>query len=305
MIQARIALRRSAVTLLSALTLLAAGGSHAQAPAGPPVREITKLAGEVYRFRNNSHYSVFAVTPAGIIATDPINADAAHWLKAEFKKRFNQPVRYLIYSHDHADHISGGEVFADTAIVVAQENAKRVIIEEKRPTAVPQLTLSAGTLTIELGGTVAEVTYLGPNHSDNSVVVRFPKERILFAVDIIPVKSLPFRNFPDTYLSGWIDSLKWVEGMDFDVLAPGHGPLGNKDDVRADRAYLVELRDEVAKYAREGKSAEEMKPLIKMAKYESWQNYKEYLPLNIEGMYCLVQAHRRPNDNKPVQCLKP
>ena len=200
MIQARIALRRSAVTLLSALTLLAAGGSHAQAPAGPPVREITKLAGEVYRFRNNSHYSVFAVTPAGIIATDPINADAAHWLKAEFKKRFNQPVRYLIYSHDHADHISGGEVFADTAIVVAQENAKRVIIEEKRPTAVPQLTLSAGTLTIELGGTVAEVTYLGPNHSDNSVVVRFPKERILFAVDIIPVKSLPFRNFPDTYL---------------------------------------------------------------------------------------------------------
>ena len=47
----------------------------------PPVREITKIAGEVYRFRNNFHYSVFAVTPAGVIATDPINADAAKWLR--------------------------------------------------------------------------------------------------------------------------------------------------------------------------------------------------------------------------------
>ncbi len=54
----------------------------AQSPQAP-VREITKIAGEVYRFRNNAHYTVFAVTPAGVIATDPINGDAARWLKAE------------------------------------------------------------------------------------------------------------------------------------------------------------------------------------------------------------------------------
>jgi len=62
-----------------------------QAPT-PPVREITPIAGEVCRFRNNNHYAVFAVTPAGIIATDPINAEAAQWLKAELQKRFSQPV---------------------------------------------------------------------------------------------------------------------------------------------------------------------------------------------------------------------
>ena len=55
----------------------------AQAQAQAPVREITRISGEVYRFRTNFHYSVFAVTPAGIISTDPINADAARWLKAE------------------------------------------------------------------------------------------------------------------------------------------------------------------------------------------------------------------------------
>ena len=108
--------------VVAVLTLLPAAAALAQQP---PVREITKIAGEVYRFRNNAHYSVFAVTPAGVIATDPINADAARWLKDEIQKRFNQPVRYVIYSHDHADHISGGEVFADTAVVVAHDFAKR------------------------------------------------------------------------------------------------------------------------------------------------------------------------------------
>src|SRR5437763_14659919 len=73
--------------------------AQTQAPA-PPVREITQIAGEIYRFRNNNHYAVFAVTPVGIIATDPINAEAAQWLKAELHKRFSQPVKYLIYSHD-------------------------------------------------------------------------------------------------------------------------------------------------------------------------------------------------------------
>jgi hypothetical protein len=69
----------------SLLMILLAPWTFAQGP----VREITQIAGEVYRFRNQNHYSVFAVTPAGIIATDPINADAAQWLKTELQRRFN------------------------------------------------------------------------------------------------------------------------------------------------------------------------------------------------------------------------
>jgi len=278
------------VGLLLPLTLWA----QAQTPAQPPVREITQIAGEVYRFRNNNHFSVFAVTPTGIIATDPINAEAAQWLKAELHKRFSQPVKCLIYSHDHADHISGGEVFADTATVVAHENAKTTIINEKRPTAVPQVTFS-DRLTIELGGTVVELAYVGRNHSDNSIVMRFPKERVLFAVDFIPVESVAFRDFPDAYIEDWLESLKRVEQLDFDILAPGHGPLGKKDHVRMFRGYLEDLRGEVIKYAREGKSLEDMKRLIKLEKYAKWSGYEQMLPLNIEGMYQHVQMHRRGN----------
>ena len=265
----------------------------AAAPAQPQ-REITPIKGDLYRFRNADHFSVFLVTPAGIIATDPIDADAARWLKAELAQRFNKPVKYLVYSHDHSDHISGGEVFADTAVVIAHENAKAVILGERRPTAVPDLTFS-DRLTVELGGKKVELLYLGKNHSDNSIVMRFPDERALFAVDFIPVKSLPFRDFPDAYVDEWIESLKKAETLDFDILAPGHGELGRKEDVRALRAYLEELREQVLGYLRDGKSVEEIKQLVKMDKYSGWGNYKNYLPLNIEGMARHLQMHRLPN----------
>jgi glyoxylase-like metal-dependent hydrolase (beta-lactamase superfamily II) len=277
-----------------AATALMTADLMAQTAPPPPVREIVKIAGEVYRFRNNFHYTVFAVTPAGVIATDPINADAATWLKNELKTRFNQTVKYLIYSHDHADHISGGQVFADTATVVAHENAKSVIVGERRPTAIPQVTFS-DKMAIELGGTTVELHYTGRNHSDNSIVLRFPAEKIAFAVDFIPVKSMAFRDLPDVYMPDWIDSIKRVEAMEFDIFAPGQGPLGTKEDVRNFRTYLTELREEVLALARQGKSADEVKQAVKMAKYSAWAGYEQMQQLNVEGMYRLVQANRRGN----------
>jgi glyoxylase-like metal-dependent hydrolase (beta-lactamase superfamily II) len=141
---------------------------------------------------------------------------------------------------------------------------------------------------------VVELAYVGKNHSDNSIVMRFPRERILFAVDFIPVNSYAFRDFPDAYMPDWIDSLKRVEGMDFDVLAPGHGPLGGKANVTMFREYLQDLRGEVLRYAREGKSVDEIKTLVTLPKYAAWAP-KEWFPLNVEGMYRLVQATRAPN----------
>ena len=255
-------------------------------------RAITKISGDLYRFQNNFHYSVFYVTSEGIIVTDPINADAATWLKAEIKKRFNRPIKYLVLSHDHSDHSSGGEVFADTATVIAHRNARATIIGEKRPTAVPTLTFT-DKMNLELGGKTVELSYVGKNHSDNTIVMRFPAERVLFAVDFIPVKGLAFRNMSDAYLPDWIDSLKRVEQMDFDILAPGHGRIGQRSDVRAFRVYMEDLYNAVLAGMRAGKSLDELKTSIKLEKYKDWFRYKEFLPLNIEGVHRQIVLHRR------------
>ena len=273
------------------VTLLFCGVSLAQTDAK---RSITKIAGDLYRFQNDFHYSVFLVTSEGIIVSDPINADAARWLKAELAKRFNKPIKYMLYSHAHVDHIAGGEVFADTAIVVAHENAKADIIAEQRPTAVPDITFS-DQMTIELGGKRVELSYVGRSHSDNMIVMRFPAERALFAVDFIPVKSVAWKNMTDAYIPDWMNAIARVEAMDFDILVPGHGGLGTKADATAFRGYMEILYAAVLKGAREGKSLEAMQQSIRLEKYKDWHNHDTQLALNIEGMYNQIKLHRRGN----------
>ena len=282
--------RLTAALLLAAIGLAAGSASAQQAPK----RAITQITGDLYRFQNNFHFSVFLVTPAGVIATDPINADAAAWLKAEIAKRFGQPIKYVIYSHDHADHSSGAEVFDNTAVIVAHANAKRVIIGEKRPTAVPEVTFS-DRMTIELGGKTVELIHLGPSHSNNMIVMRFPAERALFAVDFIAVKSMAFKTLNDAYFPDWMKAIRRVEALDFDILVPGHGALGTKADVGDHRAYLDDLYAAVLEAARTGQSLDDMKRTIKLEKYKDWGQYKNWLPLNIEGMLSNINLHRRGN----------
>lgn len=279
------------VGALAAAFSLTAGLAIAQQA---PNRSVTKIAGDLYRFQNNFHYSVFLVTPDGVIATDPINLQAAAWLRHEIAARFDKPVKYLIYSHDHRDHIAGGQVFSDTATVIAHENAKRTIIAEKRPTAVPDITFS-DRMTITLGGKVVELIYVGRSHSDNSIVMRFPAERVLFAVDFITVKRLPYMTLSDSYFPDWIEAIKRVETLDFDILAPGHGVLGTKADARDHRMYLQDLYAAVLNAARAGQSLEQAKQSITLPKYKDWGRYKEWLPLNIAGVYKRVALQRRGN----------
>ena len=283
--------RRLVIGILAAVAYLTAGVALAQ---DAPKRAITKVAGDLYRFQNNFHYSVFLVTPDGVIATDPINADAAKWLKKEIAKRFDKKIKYLVYSHDHVDHIAGGEVFDDSAVVVAHEKTKAAIVGEKRPTAVPEITFS-DSLRIELGGKVVELSYLGRGHSDNMIVMHFPAERALFTVDFISVKKLPYMTLSDAYFPDWIDAIKQVEAMDFDILLPGHGPVGTKADAADHRRYLEDLYAAVLKKARAGESLEQMQASIKLKAYKDWGRYEKWLPLNIEGVHKRISLHRRGN----------
>ncbi len=92
-----------------------------------------------------------------------------------------------------------------------------------------------------------------------------------------------------------MDAIKVIEGIDFDILVPGHGPMGKKRDARDHRAYLEDLYAAVLKEARAGKTLEEMQQSIKLDKYKDWSQYKQWLPLNIEGLYRNIQLHRRGN----------
>jgi glyoxylase-like metal-dependent hydrolase (beta-lactamase superfamily II) len=100
-------------------------------------QEIGKLTGDVYYARMDDYVSVFMVTPDGIILVEPIGTEFATWLKGELTRRFNVPVKYVIYSHSHWDHASGGAVYADTARFVGQENMLKNIALPPANTPLP------------------------------------------------------------------------------------------------------------------------------------------------------------------------
>lgn len=106
------------------IAALAGSATTAFAQEKPPARGIVNITGQLYRAQNNNHYTVFLVTPEGIIMSDPINRDFSRWLKAEFATRFKVPVRYVLYTHKDWDHASGGVVFADTAEFVGHANMR-------------------------------------------------------------------------------------------------------------------------------------------------------------------------------------
>ena len=90
-------------------------------PTGP-VYELTQLEGDLYHATSDTHATLVLLTPEGAILADPLNPGFAEWLKSELSTRFNTTVRYLLYSHHHWDHASGGAVFADTAELVGHAN---------------------------------------------------------------------------------------------------------------------------------------------------------------------------------------
>ena len=101
-------------------------------------QEIGKLTGDVYYARMDDYVSAFMVTSEGIVLVEPIGTEMSTWLKAELAKRFNVPVKYVIYSHSHWDHASGGAVYADTARFIGHDNLLKNIAMPPANTPLPQ-----------------------------------------------------------------------------------------------------------------------------------------------------------------------
>jgi glyoxylase-like metal-dependent hydrolase (beta-lactamase superfamily II) len=217
----------------------------APAAATPPPTATTKVTDNVYIFRYAGHQAMFIVTPAGVIATDPISLrrPAKPYIDA-IQAVTKAPIKYVVYSHSHFDHIAGGQPFKDLgATFVAQRNAKERIQALKPADVVVPDQVVDDKRVITLGGTTLELLYVGKNHSDSMLVMRLPKEKILFTVDWIPIQGVQFRGMADTYVPDIEGGLKKVIAMDWETLIPGHpGPggkqTGTKDNAREDLAYL-------------------------------------------------------------------
>jgi len=285
-----------AATMTAALLVLSAAGvAQAQQPFRPPIAT-TKVEGpdNVYIFRNVNHQAMFVVTSEGVIATDPVAYGRPNGGQAyldEIRKITDKPVKYVIYSHHHYDHIAGGKAFKDAgATFIAHRRAKERLEQLRDPhTVLPDEAVGDSGRTITLGGTTLELTYHGPNHSDSTLVMRLPKERIIFVVDTIPVGQVPGRGMIDFYPLESEAFIKQVLALDWDRLIPGHpGPgdrLGTKKDAQDQLALLQAASAEMKKLAQEGKCWDTAEKEFKLPDYASWPGYAGNLEF-IARRYC-------------------
>jgi glyoxylase-like metal-dependent hydrolase (beta-lactamase superfamily II) len=270
--------------------------AEAQQPPKRPAFETTKVEGtdNVYVFRYGNRQSMFIVTSAGVIATDPIAYGFPETVPTyikEIRKVTDKPVKYLIYSHHHFDHILGGQPFKDAgAKIIAHKKVKERLAVLKDPaTPLPDETF-ADKKTVQLGGTTLELTYHGLNHSDSTIVMRLPKEKIIFTVDTVPVGSMPGRGMIDSYPLEWETFLQQLHVMDWERLIPGHpgqpaGRLGTKKDVQYLLTLLQDASSAVRAAALEGKCWDPVEKELQLPKYAGLPGYQNGLPFVLRR-YC-------------------
>lgn len=247
------------------------------AAAQEATRAFENVKGDVYRFQNDFHYSLVVATTEGTVVVDPINTEAATWLKANLSQITDQPVTHLIYSHSHGDHASGGAALG-AANIIAHEAAPETI-DGVAPTE-----RFADTKVLEIGGKTLELTYLGPGHGQDMIAVVVRPENVGFIVDVAAPDRLPYQDFAGANVDDYIAQIAKVETLDFEILAPGHGRIGTPEEVTENRVYVEELRAGVLAGLKEGKSVEQITAELTLDDYKDWQQYAEWRPMNIAGV---------------------
>ena len=269
-------------------------GTNPDAGAAPPAEaataaavqlppEVERLADNVYLFTNSTHRSLFVVTDEAVLATDPqgSQANAARFVEA-IGEMTGAPIRQVVYSHHHGDHILGGEAFPADAEFIAHRNAEPHLVgSEARPVD----RFVGDDSTIDVGGLQVRLIYPGPSETDSSLILFVPERRVAFMVDAVSVRTLPWRTMDGADPRDWIAALERLDELDFDILAPGHGPTGQKSDVRENIIYLQTLLAAVQERIDQGQTLEEIQNTLELPDYADWVRYDEHFRENIQGVY--------------------
>ena len=161
------------LTLLSAVMFQTVAAQDSD-DGSPRLVQLTESVFRVVHRPMAANTSVVA-TDEGLIVIDATCRGQGNpmWLKSELDRRFDVPVKYVILSHDHEDHICGLQIFDDTATTVSHTNTRKHIVREGRNTSVPDVVFK-DEMEIHLGGKTLYLYYFGHTHSNNLIQIHIP-----------------------------------------------------------------------------------------------------------------------------------
>jgi cyclase len=135
---------------------------------------------------------------------------------------------------------------------------------------------------LDLDGTEVHLIYVGPCHQTGDTLVHVPKERVVFAGDVIFRQCTPM-GWNGTYAK-WIQNLDYILSLKPDVIVPGHGPVCGIEGVVEMKEYLEYVRGESRRCFDQGLSSLEASKKIDLGPYGAWRGPAR-LYMNVERAY--------------------
>src|SRR5579859_2138775 len=256
---------RTLVARVSAggLLLLGCWIAYTQNQGGqPPPLTLNKVKDDLYNIEGDGGNVAVYVTNEGVILVDDKFEQDHENIMAKVKSVTDQPVKYVLSTHHHADHSGGNARFLPTAEIISTANARANIVEHKQSNAPPGVAPARVVFTEEcsvfLGGKEARARHYGRGHTNGDAIIYFPALRTIHTGDLM-AGTTPLIDYPGGgSVVEWIKTLDAAMKVDFDTVIPGHGPVTNKAGLRAYRNNIEKLRDRAAGLIREGKSQEDV-----------------------------------------------
>jgi len=312
-------LRAWAACIGAALWLAAAAPAGAADPNTKAVRAVS-VAPKVWFVqgeaamgssanRNFISNAGFVVTDDGVVVVDALGSPAlAEELIAEIRRVTPKPIRYVIVTHYHADHIYGLQAFkAAGATIVAHQAGREYIgsdtarrrLEASRQDLFPWIDDKTQVLgadrwvdedtTLRLGGHDFQLRHVGPAHTTEDLAVFVPQLGVLFAGDLAFQGRIPYVGQADS--QQWIASLTQLLTIKANVVIPGHGPVSTNPaaDLSLTRDYLVHLRQSMGDAARNLEPFDEAYAKTDWSRFEQMPLFKAVNRMNAYNTYLLME----------------
>jgi glyoxylase-like metal-dependent hydrolase (beta-lactamase superfamily II) len=246
----------------------------------------------------------FVTTIEGAAVVDTgFTFGSATSLLREVRKESPAPVRFVVNTHDHSDHVFGNSIFDEISpAIIAHANCRARLIEMGTErisgyrrfdatlrSALKGLRICPPRITYQeeidftLGETTLRLLHPGKGaHTSGDTMVYLPDEKVLFAGDVLWVGYHP--NLEDADIGGWLRALGGISKMSVDHIVPGHGPVAGKSSVAPLAKYLRNFDASFKRLVREGVPKERIAEELVMEGTEEWR-LKMIVERNVSVLY--------------------
>jgi glyoxylase-like metal-dependent hydrolase (beta-lactamase superfamily II) len=264
--------------------------------------------------RNFISNAAFVTTGDGVLVVDGLGSPAlAEALLAEIRRVSKEPIRYVVVTHYHADHIYGLQVFqAAGAKVVAHRAAKQYLnsenaalrLEASRTELAPWIDESTRLVpadiwvdeqwVLTMGRERFHLRHAGPAHTPEDLTVMAEREGVLFAGDLVFRNRIPFVGQADS--GAWVSALDGLLKWQARLVVPGHGPITDQpsQDLQLTRDYLQHLRMVMGQAARDLEPFDEAYAKADWSRFEGMPLFGVANRINAYNTYLLMERNPSP-----------